>query len=164
MKLPSSCQITHKPRSKSISIECGSAADLKKVKSSLGIVPAKKSKSATKGKSPSKAKGAAKSKGRSAQEKEESGATPLLLASCVVKVVSKELSSTGRRKATSQDLGRAYAICTAALQKGGSLRKGTRQLTAKGQEKDADARERLGEDGVNEVFEKLDQYVEHSKR
>lgn len=157
MKLPSSCQITHKPRSKSISIECGSAADLKKLKSSLGIAPAKKGQSAAK-------KSASKSKGRSAAEKKESGATPLLLASCVVKVVSKELSSTGRRKATSQDLGRAYGICTASLQKSGSLRKGTRQLTVQGEQKDAETRDRLGEDGVNEVFEKLDRYIEQSKR
>lgn len=161
MQLPGSCKLEHKPKSKSVSIRCASASDAKKALASLERGEPSRSKPSKKG---AKSSSGASTKGKTAKEKEQSGATPLLLASCVVAVIKSALKNDGRRKATKADLSRAYGICTATFQRSKSIAPGSRKLTAKGKAKDAEKREELGDDGVEQVFAELDEFIQQSKR
>lgn len=60
------------------------------------------------------------------------GGTPLILQSCVVKVLARE----GIERPSQDDISRAFAICTSSLQKAGRLEYGTRELTPYGWEKE----------------------------
>lgn len=67
--------------------------------------------------------------------------TPLILQSCVVQVVANQ----GIERPNQDDISRAFAICTASLQRAGRLEPGTRRLTEYGMEKERSysAKERI---------------------
>lgn len=147
MKLPGSCKIVHKAKSKTVSIQCGSMAAAAQVLAEIRPKDAKKSP-----------------KGMSQGEKEKEGRTPFILASGVVSFVEKALKKSGRRKATKKDLSFAYAVCTSALQKNGTLAAGTRSLTKEGKLRDKEKRENLGAEGVKKIFDRLDELVAQSAK
>lgn len=72
----------------------------------------------------------------------ELGGTPLVLQSCIIQVLARE----GIERPSQDDISRAFAICTASLQRAGRLEYGTRELTPSGWEKERSysAADRIG--------------------
>ena len=78
-------------------------------------------------------------------EARKKGHTPVVLKRCV-RAVAKQYGG---------DVSKAFAICTAQLQKGGYLRTGTQKVTAKGKKRSKSKAAQKGHAGKVAEYEKL---------